>query len=121
MRKIKTAERRKYKRIINKTVGVNIIQHGSKKTLPKFNEEVGLNLSENGILIECSKGLAAGTNLRLIIMFLIDSKYNIIQTPAKIAWTKKTRRKTYLFGCRFMRLSQKQKSILKRICNMEKK
>ena len=106
-------ERRRHRRI-NKIVGVNIIQYDTKKTLPKLDAEVGQNVSEGGILLECSKRLTRGTYLKLKIMLFFDSKYKIIQTSARIVWNKRSFRKTYYLGCKFTRLSPKARLTLRR-------
>ena len=109
-------DRRRYKRIY-KIFGVSIIEVGNKKTLPKFAEEMGLNLSEGGLLIECSENLVRGTHLRLRLMLNIDAKYVVIETAAKARWSKKSYRNTYFIGCKFTHLAAKDHKLIRKFCN----
>jgi len=111
-------ERRKHKRI-NKQIPLNITGFNNKKTLPKFDEEIALNISETGILIECSKPLPIATSLNLKIMLNLDSGYKTIETTSAIMWTKESHRKTYYFGCRFMELSEEDKTSLKDFASLQ--
>jgi len=111
MAKHATSEKRKYPRIHSK-VGLNIIACNGKKTTPKLDEEIGLNISVGGVLIECSKRLAKKTRLKLKIMLTSDSKFMIMQIPARIAWNKKTFRNTYYLGCKFTRLKPRDEKII---------
>ena len=95
-------------------IGVNIIGYNGRKTLPKLDEEVGLNISIGGMLIECSKKLVTGTSLKLKVMLTFNSSYKIILVPAKIMWVNKTSQGTYYLGCKFTRLKTQDKTILKR-------
>ncbi|NQT07322.1 MAG: PilZ domain-containing protein [Candidatus Omnitrophica bacterium] len=105
--------RRKYRRLIE-AIGVNIISLNKKSTLPKLDEEVGLNIGEGGALLECSKNIKKGALLVLKIMLDLDFKYVVVEAPAKVVWTKKTSRKTYYLGCKFTRLKPKDRIALKR-------
>lgn len=107
------SEKRRHKRMY-KLMAVNIMGFDNKKTLPKLDAEVGQNISEGGILLECSKRLPKGTSLKLKIMLLFDSKYKIIQTFVRIIWNKKSFRKTYYLGCKFTRLKHKDRLLLRR-------
>lgn len=113
MAKLSGAEKRRHVRIGRK-IGVNIINCNGKKTIPKLDEEVGLNVSIGGVLIECSKRLARGTKIKLILMLTFDAKYKIIEVPAKVSWNKQSYRKTYYLGCKFQRLKPKDRNALVR-------
>jgi len=113
MAKFKGPEYRKFKRI-TKRVALNIIACNGKKTLPKLNEEVGLNIALGGVLIECSKRLPKKTTLRLKIMPTFGPKLKIMKVPARVVWNARTPRGTYYLGCKFTRLNHRDKIILRR-------
>lgn len=104
-------DKRRYVRIPGR-IGVNIVKYNRKKTGPKLDEEIGLNISIGGILIECSKKLSVKSILKLKIMFPFESKYTIISGAALVMWNKKSFRKTYYIGCKFDRLKEKDKFVL---------
>jgi len=106
-------ERRKHRRIY-RIIGTNIIRHNDKEYNPKLDEEVGLNISLGGMLIECEKQLAKEDRLKLKVMLTFDSVYKIIQPTARIVWTRKTERGTYFLGCQFTRLSPPDRLNLRR-------
>jgi len=93
-------------------IGVNIISYRNKMTKPKLDEEVGLDIGPDEMLIECSKKLIVNSLLTLKIMLAYASRYEIIQTPAKILWVKSSLRKTYYINCGFTNLMPKDKEIL---------
>lgn len=97
-----------------KRIGVNIVYYNGRKTLPKLDEEVGLNIALGGMLIECSKRLIKNASLKLMIMLAFDSQYEILRIPAKVMWNRKSFRKTYFIGCKFLRLAPKDRKILVR-------
>lgn len=123
MARYKGIERRRHKRL-NKLMAVNIIALNDKKTLPKFDAEIGLNIAEGGMLLECSKRLTGRSRLKLKILLTLDSsrktgsryagKYKVIRAPAIIVWNKKSFRNTYYLGCKFTRLKHKDRLILRR-------
>jgi len=112
MAQYKGVERRKYRRL-NRPLAVNIIAVNNKKTLPKLDAEIGLNIAEGGMLLECSKRLPKKTRLKLKIILILDSKYKIIQTTAVVLWNKKTFKNTYYLVCKFTRLRHKDRITLK--------
>jgi len=95
-------------------VAAEIIACNDKKTLPKLDDEIGLNISDGGLLMECSKKLAMGTRLRLKIMLIFASSYKILEIPAKIVWCRKSFCKTYYLGCKFTRLTPETKRAIKK-------
>jgi len=95
-------------------VAVEIISCNGKKTLPKLDDEIGLNISDGGLLMECSKKLDKGTRLRLKIMLIYTSSYKIIELPAKIVWCKRSFCKTYYLGCKFTRITPVIKKAIKK-------
>ena len=113
MANFKGAEYRKHMRI-TKRVALNIIAVNDKETLPKLDAEVGLNIAEGGILIECSKNLSKGARLKLKIMTTFGPTSKIITVPAKVAWKSRSRHDTYYFGCKFTRLNPKDRAVLKK-------
>lgn len=117
MTRDKTIERRRHKRK-SELVGVNIIGLNNKSIHPKLDEEVGLNVSEGGILLECLKRLPKQTHLKLKIMLILDSKYKIIQPPAKIIWNKKSFCNTYYLGCKFTKLRHNDRLLLRKFTSI---
>ena len=95
-----------------KYIGVNIISYRNRMTKPKLDEEVGLDIGPDEILIECSKKLILNSLLTLKILLAFASRYEVIQTPAKILWVKRSLRKTYYINCGFTNLMPKDKKIL---------
>jgi len=111
-KKRKTKLPRRAEKRFKKRIGVNIVCYKRKVTKPKLDEEVGLNIALGGVLIECSKKLDKGSLLTLKLMLTYDSKYKIIQTPARVVWSKKSSRNTYYLGCKFTRLKANDKKAL---------
>lgn len=111
MAKFRGSEKRGFKRL-DRMIGVNIISCDNKNTEPKLDEEVGLNVSEGGILLECTKRIPKGTSVSLKIMLALDTGYRIVHTAARIAWNKKSFRHTYYHGCKFSRLKHDDKLLL---------
>ena len=103
-------ERRKYRRL-HKPFGVNIVSVGKKKTLPKLNHEVGLNISLGGILVKCAKLIKKNTVIGLKLMLVKDGVYRTLEARGRIAWHKLSfeRPTTYFMGIEFKRLSHKDK------------
>jgi len=116
MIRYKGRERRRYKRR-GATIALNIIRCGRKKTLPKLDEEVGRNISESGILLECSKRISKGKSITLKIMLSHNHKFRIIQTAAKVKWCKESFRDTYYSGCQFMRMKPADRRAIKKFVN----
>jgi len=106
-------ERRKYRRI-HRIVGTNIVRHNTREYLPKLDHEVGLNVSEGGVLLECEKRLAKNDRLKVKVMLAFDSVCKIVQPCAKIVWAKRSFRNTYFLGCRFTKISRKDRSTLRK-------
>ncbi len=95
-------------------LGVNIIRCNNRKIKPKLDEEVGIHIAEKGILLECSKRLAVGTNLRLKIMLTFGYEFEVIKAPAKVIWLRKSFRNTYYLGCKFTKLKPAMKNAIKK-------
>lgn len=106
-------EKRKHRRIY-KIIGTNIIRHNAKEYDPKLDEEVGLNISAGGILIECEKKLERQDKLKIKVMLTFDTVYKIIELNTEVVWIKKSFRNTYFIGCKLTKLSLKDRSILKK-------
>ncbi len=106
-------ERRRHRRIY-RIIGTNIVRHNTKVYSPKLDEEIGLNISQGGVLLECEKRLAKNDRLKVKVILAFDSAYKTIQPCAKIVWAKRSFRNTYFLGCRFTNISQKDRSTLRK-------
>ena len=84
MKRQRRPERRRSKRT-TRIVGVNIIQVGKKKTLPKLDHEVGMNISPAGILVHSDKPLKHSQILQMKIVLTKDLPGGIIpNTPIMV-------------------------------------
>lgn len=113
----KGPERRRHRRK-TELIGVNIKGINHKKIQPKLNQEIGLNISEGGVLLECSKRLAKGSHLKLKVMLILDSKHKIIKAPSIVVWNKKSRQNTYYLGCKFTRLEHNDRTLLRKFTSI---
>lgn len=59
---------------------------------------VGLNISENGILLETPDHIKSG----LLILAATDGKSNLVEVKAKLVHTRKTSNGTFLAGIKFI-------------------
>jgi len=104
-------ERRRFIRF-NKTFGVNIIELNGKKTLPKFDHEIGVNLSSGGALIKCEKSIKAGSRARIKIMLVKNGTYKTIETGGRVIWCEKSfdpKIVFYYIGLGFTRIQARDK------------
>jgi len=111
---MKTKERRRHKRI-NKTIALNITAVKTRKkneitTFPKIAHEVGLNLAEGGVLVECADSIPQNSQLSMTLLLPDTKPPEVISARGKIIWSKRTRRKNYTFhyyGIEFEEISKK--------------
>ncbi len=104
-------ERRNFIRF-NKAFGVNIIEVSGKKTLPKFDHEIGVNLSSAGALVKCERPIRNNSKIKLKIMLVRNGSYKTIETSAKAIWCEKSfdpKIVCYYIGLGFTRLSRSDK------------
>ncbi len=106
-------ERRKYRRIY-RVIGTNIVRRNSGRYSPKLDAEIGVNVSRSGILLECEKRLAKDDRLEVKVLLPFDSVYKAVRSRAKVVWTKTTPRSTYFIGCKFTKLSPKDRQIIRK-------
>ncbi len=92
--------------MLNRQFGINIVSVNKKKSLPKFDHEVGVDLSMDGILIMCTKPLRAGTTLGLDIMLVRGNSYKNIKTTGKVKRCEvtQTRPRTYSIEAKFIHM-----------------
>ena len=115
------AERRKYKRI-KKILGINIIKVGKKRTLPKFDHEVGLDFSPAGVLISSEKPIKLQESLRIKMAVASADDFALLEVAGKVAWCarQKARRAMarkeggYHLGVAFQRLTPSNLRVLKK-------
>ncbi|MFC1590828.1 PilZ domain-containing protein [Candidatus Omnitrophota bacterium] len=106
-------EKRRYRRL-NRPFGVNIVSVKKRRTLPKLDHEVGLNISLEGILIKCERILRKNTAVGLKMMLVKDGAYRTLETKGTVAWNKASpgKKATYLIGIHFRKLPLKYKRVI---------
>lgn len=86
-----------------KSFGVNIISVGGKSTLPKFDHEIGVNISCEGMIVKSERRIRSGTRVRVKVMLVRGHLYRIVETPAQVAWCERSfdRALSYYLGLKF--------------------
>lgn len=105
MKKAKRPERRQAERKIRgfhaDIVRVNELNYGTK-----WHNEVGTDISEQGLGIRCSKPLPEKANVTIAIL-LRNGGYHLLKVEAKLSWISKKvedQKERYFMGFEFTKL-----------------